>query len=51
MVSFGPRNVFYLRINAHTVLPVFLHLDEQNGHTEWMTEAVLQQVVEDLRPL
>ncbi|KAF9514165.1 hypothetical protein BS47DRAFT_901155 [Hydnum rufescens UP504] len=51
MVSFGPRNVFYLRINAHTVLPVFLHLDEQNGHAEWMTEAVLQQVVEDLRPL
>jgi len=30
---------------------VFLHLDEQNRHTEWMTQSVLEQVIEDMRYL
>lgn len=46
---FQTRNVFYLRINAHTVLPLYLYLDEQ--HKEWMSDYVLQQVLGDLRPL
>ena len=51
MPSFRSRNALYLRIDPQTILPVFLHLDEQNGHTEWMSQSVLEQVVEDMRYL
>ncbi len=51
MPIFRSRNALYLRIDPQTILPVFLHLDEQNGHTEWMTQSVLEQVIEDMRYL
>ncbi|KDQ20717.1 hypothetical protein BOTBODRAFT_61817 [Botryobasidium botryosum FD-172 SS1] len=49
MPSFRTRNASYLRISANTVLPLYLYLDEK--HTEWMSDAVFQAVLEDLRPL
>ncbi|KAI0921826.1 hypothetical protein AcV5_000684 [Taiwanofungus camphoratus] len=47
-MRFGPRNAYYLRISANTVLPLYLYLDER--HVDWMSERVLQHVLEDLRP-
>ncbi|KZT12512.1 uncharacterized protein LAESUDRAFT_739908 [Laetiporus sulphureus 93-53] len=47
-MRFGPRNAYYLRISEHTVLPLYLYLDER--HIDWMSERVLQHVLEDLRP-
>lgn len=46
-MRFSTRNVYYLRISAHTILPLYLYLDEQ--HVEWMSDRVLQHVLEDLR--
>ncbi|KIK68041.1 hypothetical protein GYMLUDRAFT_36859 [Collybiopsis luxurians FD-317 M1] len=43
-----PRNPYYLRISKKDVLPVYLYLDDR--HLEWMSDIVLQQVLEDLRP-
>ncbi|KAF8319528.1 uncharacterized protein EI90DRAFT_3082002 [Cantharellus anzutake] len=51
MPAFRSRNLLYLRVDTQTILPVFLHLDDQNGHTEWMTQSTLEQVVEDMRYL
>ncbi|PCH41104.1 hypothetical protein WOLCODRAFT_162813 [Wolfiporia cocos MD-104 SS10] len=47
-MRFGPRNAYYLRISEHTVLPLYVYLDER--HIDWMSERVLQHVLEDLRP-
>ncbi|KAH9938212.1 uncharacterized protein B0H18DRAFT_1091036 [Fomitopsis serialis] len=47
-MRFGPRNAYYLRISEHTVLPLYLYLDER--HVDWMSEQVLQHVLSDLRP-
>ncbi|KAL6309654.1 hypothetical protein BKA93DRAFT_821379 [Sparassis latifolia] len=47
-MRFGVRNVYYLRISASTVIPLYLYLDER--HVEWMSERVLQHVLADLRP-
>ncbi|KAI0269108.1 hypothetical protein BC834DRAFT_864789 [Gloeopeniophorella convolvens] len=47
-MPFFPRNCFYLRISASSVLPLYVYLDNQ--HVDWMTDRVLQQVVADLRP-
>jgi hypothetical protein len=48
-MAYGSRNLFYLKINAYTILPVFLHLDEQIGHVEWMDDGILHSVIEDMR--
>ncbi|KAJ3540563.1 hypothetical protein NM688_g6208 [Phlebia brevispora] len=48
-MQFSARNLYYLRISAGTVLPLYLYLDEQ--HIDWMSERVLQHVLADLRPL
>ncbi|EGO02184.1 hypothetical protein SERLA73DRAFT_159202 [Serpula lacrymans var. lacrymans S7.3] len=48
-MSFRSRNSYYLRISASTVLPVYLYLDDR--HIQWMSDMVLQHVLEDLRPL
>lgn len=48
-MKYASRNLFYLRVNARTALPVFLHLDEQAGHTEWIDDAIVRSVVEDMR--
>ncbi|TCD68208.1 hypothetical protein EIP91_011380 [Steccherinum ochraceum] len=46
-MRFGTRNLYYLRISSTAVLPLYLYLDEK--HVEWMSDRVLQQVLEDLR--
>ncbi|KAH7929407.1 hypothetical protein BV22DRAFT_1102387 [Leucogyrophana mollusca] len=48
-MSFRSRNAYYLRISATTVLPLYLYLDDR--HTDWMSDIILQRVLEDLRPL
>ncbi|OSD04176.1 hypothetical protein PYCCODRAFT_1476230 [Trametes coccinea BRFM310] len=48
-MRFQTRNLYYLRISATTVIPLYLYLDER--HVEWMSERVLQHVLSDLRPL
>ncbi|KAI9001080.1 hypothetical protein BD414DRAFT_526393 [Trametes punicea] len=48
-MKFQTRNLYYLRISATTVIPLYLYLDER--HVEWMSERVLQHVLSDLRPL
>ncbi|KAF9226566.1 hypothetical protein BS17DRAFT_800591 [Gyrodon lividus] len=48
-MTFKPRNVYYLRISANTLLPLYLYLDER--HIDWMSDIVLQHVLADLRPL
>ncbi|KAI0796729.1 hypothetical protein C8Q75DRAFT_208291 [Abortiporus biennis] len=48
-MRFGTRNLYYLRISSHAILPLYLYLDEQ--HVDWMSEQVLQHVLADLRPL
>ncbi|KAF8076510.1 hypothetical protein FPV67DRAFT_420291 [Lyophyllum atratum] len=47
-MPFKTRNPYYLRISEKTVLPLYLYLDER--HLEWMSDAVLQHVLADLRP-
>ncbi|KAF9268080.1 hypothetical protein L218DRAFT_594305 [Marasmius fiardii PR-910] len=47
-MPFRVRNPYYLRISASCVLPVFLYLDER--HLDWMSDRILQHVLEDLRP-
>jgi len=48
-MSFTTRNTYHLRLSAHSVLPLYLYLDER--HVEWMTNATLQKVLTDLQPL
>ncbi|THV08451.1 hypothetical protein K435DRAFT_11492 [Dendrothele bispora CBS 962.96] len=45
---FRPRNPYYLRISEKNVLLVYLYLDDR--HLEWMSDRILQHVLEDLRP-
>ncbi|KAF5344099.1 hypothetical protein D9758_008857 [Tetrapyrgos nigripes] len=45
---FRPRNPYYLRISEKIVLPIYLYLDDR--HLEWMSDRILQHVLEDLRP-
>ncbi|CAA7259866.1 unnamed protein product [Cyclocybe aegerita] len=47
-MSFSTRNSYYLRISKNTVLPIYVYLDER--HVDWMSDAVLQHVLADLRP-
>ncbi|KZV76140.1 hypothetical protein PENSPDRAFT_646678, partial [Peniophora sp. CONT] len=47
-MPFQTRNAYYLRISSNTVLPLYVYLDER--HVDWMTDRVLQHVLEDLRP-
>ncbi|KAF8525341.1 hypothetical protein JB92DRAFT_3087327 [Gautieria morchelliformis] len=46
-MPFSARNARYLRISTHTVLPLYIYLDDK--HVEWMTDYTLQCVLEDLR--
>ncbi|KAI0320665.1 hypothetical protein OF83DRAFT_1052715 [Amylostereum chailletii] len=47
-MSFRARNAYYLRISASSVLPLYVYLDER--HITWMSDSILQHVLEDLRP-
>lgn len=46
--TFSTRNALYLRISRWVVLPLYLYLDER--HVAWMSDAILQAVLADLRP-
>ncbi|KIY74018.1 hypothetical protein CYLTODRAFT_484777, partial [Cylindrobasidium torrendii FP15055 ss-10] len=48
-MSFRTRNPYYLRVSETVVLPLYLYLDP--SHQTWMSDVVLQQVLEDIRPL
>ncbi|KAF8528959.1 hypothetical protein BU17DRAFT_36998 [Hysterangium stoloniferum] len=48
-MPFSTRNVRYLRISAHTILLLYIYLDDR--HVEWMSDYILQRVLEDLRPV
>lgn len=64
-MNFKTRNLFYLRISEHSVLPVYvsctiLHQIEHSPtesklylderHLDWMSDQVLQHILSDLRP-
>ncbi|CEL63811.1 hypothetical protein RSOLAG1IB_05575 [Rhizoctonia solani AG-1 IB] len=46
---FQNRNLYHLRVNKHTVLPLYLYLDEK--HVDWMTRRTLNEIIADLKPL
>ncbi|TXT09037.1 hypothetical protein VHUM_02511 [Vanrija humicola] len=46
-MRFSTRNAFYLRASNYRVVPLFLYLDER--HVDWMSEKVLNLVIEDLK--
>ncbi|KAG8825266.1 hypothetical protein FRC20_007525 [Serendipita sp. 405] len=46
---FTTRNLYYLKISADVILPLYVYLDQQ--HTQWMSDYILQQVLRDLKPL
>ncbi|KAH7343274.1 hypothetical protein B0J17DRAFT_713462 [Rhizoctonia solani] len=48
-MSFQSRNLYHLRVNKHTVLPLYLYLDDR--HVDWMTRGVLNEIISDLKPL
>jgi len=48
-MPFSARNVRYLRISDHTILLLYIYLDDR--HVEWMSDYTLQHVLEDLRPV
>ncbi|KAG7449080.1 uncharacterized protein BT62DRAFT_1073612 [Guyanagaster necrorhizus] len=48
-MTFRPRNPYYLRISERHVLPLYLYLDDR--HLDWMSDRILQHVLEDLRPI
>ncbi|KAJ1309174.1 hypothetical protein OPQ81_004845 [Rhizoctonia solani] len=48
-MSFQSRNLYHLRVNKHTVLPLYLYLDEK--HVDWMTRGILNKIISDLKPL
>ncbi|KAG8691415.1 hypothetical protein FRC11_004179 [Ceratobasidium sp. 423] len=48
-MTFQSRNLYHLRVNKHTVLPLYLYLDEK--HVDWMTWGVLNDIISDLKPL
>ncbi|KAI0036755.1 hypothetical protein K488DRAFT_40519 [Vararia minispora EC-137] len=45
---FQTRNTYYLRISASAILPLYVYLDER--HVSWMSDYILQRLLEDLRP-
>ncbi|KAK0206402.1 hypothetical protein DFS33DRAFT_1381508 [Desarmillaria ectypa] len=47
-MTFRPRNPYYLRISERNVLPLYLYLDDR--HLDWMSDRILQQALEDIRP-
>ncbi|KAG8891641.1 hypothetical protein FRC00_013343, partial [Tulasnella sp. 408] len=48
-MSFRHRNALYLRISRHTVIPLYLYLDDKD--IKWMNDKILTQVIRDMRPL
>ncbi|CAE6438059.1 unnamed protein product [Rhizoctonia solani] len=48
-MAFQSRNLYHLRVNKHTVLPLYLYLDEK--HVDWMTRVLLNNIISDLKPL
>ncbi|KAG9047489.1 hypothetical protein FS837_002135 [Tulasnella sp. UAMH 9824] len=48
-MSFRHRNALYLRISRHTVIPLYLYLDDKD--VKWMNDKILTQVIRDMRPL
>ncbi|KAF8605420.1 hypothetical protein BDV93DRAFT_521734 [Ceratobasidium sp. AG-I] len=48
-MSFQTRNLYHLRVSEHSVLPLYLYLDE--NHVEWMTRSILKEIIADLKPL
>lgn len=48
-MSYRHRNALYLRISSHTVLPLYLYLDDK--HTSWMNDRLLQRIVADMKHL
>lgn len=48
-MPFATRNVYHLRLSAHSVLPLYVYLD--NAHVDWMTNTTLLKVLTELRPL
>ena len=48
LTMYSTRNAYYLRVSNYKVIPLFLYLDER--HVNWMSDEVLDEVVEDLRP-
>ncbi|KAG9086193.1 hypothetical protein FRC06_003224 [Ceratobasidium sp. 370] len=46
---FQTRNLYHLRVNKHTVIPLYLYLDEK--HVDWMTRSILNEIIADLKPL
>ncbi|KAG8772559.1 hypothetical protein FRC12_003014 [Ceratobasidium sp. 428] len=46
---FQTRNLYHLRVNKHTVIPLYLYLDE--NHVDWMTRSILNEIIADLKPL
>ncbi|KAF8760060.1 hypothetical protein RHS01_01465 [Rhizoctonia solani] len=48
-MSFQNRNLYHLRVNKHTVLPLYLYLDEK--HVDWMSRRILNEIIADLKPL
>jgi hypothetical protein len=48
MPDYSTRNAYYLSVSNYKVLPLFLYLDER--HVNWMSDEVLEAVVEDLKP-
>jgi hypothetical protein len=63
-MPFRARNPYYLRISKNNVLPLYVSSTNVNGvhaihsyklylddrHLDWMSDRVLQHVLEDLRP-
>ncbi|CAE6450198.1 unnamed protein product [Rhizoctonia solani] len=48
-MSFQSRNLYHLRVNRHTILPLYIYLDER--HIDWMTRGILNEIISDLKPL
>lgn len=48
MPDYSTRNAYYLRVSTYKVIPFFLYLDER--HVNWMSDEVLDAVVDDLKP-
>ena len=45
--TYSTRNALYLRVSTYKVIPLFLYLDER--HVNWMSDDILDSVVEDLK--
>ncbi|ORX36089.1 hypothetical protein BD324DRAFT_630107 [Kockovaella imperatae] len=47
-MRFSTRNAFYFRASNYRVIPLFLYLDER--HVDWMSDTILQLVIQELQP-